>query len=644
MFARFSLGLALALVLTVCSTPRAAERLKDRDGNPLPDGAVARLGTLSFRLATSDQAHGSMALSHDGKRIAVFETGKVHVWEVETGKTLRQFDYPFHPGYVEPVAISADGKRVIAFNANSGVQAWDVETGEVLFTHEEVGRSRASMGIGFLADGTAVYSRNFSTEDGNFVALHDAKTKKELTQFKGELGHSFALDINPDGKTLTGGMFDRENDCVHVRIYDAKTFELKKGIDDVAKGDGCNVAGSCPDGSTLLIVTTGGDITFWSVAEGKMLSKLEEKPLDIDHPVPATLSWDGKIAAVSGWEDGTVRLFDTATGKLVKKLDGAGKGGYLIMSKDGKRLAHRGTHAVQIWDVASGKEMHRDLPSHRSVPTAVAYSPDGQQLASAGGGEIVLWDLANGKALARWDALQGKKSATVDRLRFSADGKHLVASGTGLATLWDVPTRKLVHKWQGDETHFAAFHPDAKKLYVATPDGKMERWDIATRKALESNNEVLDDTHELLVTSGGERVILSGIDGLAFYDPKTLREVASIPREEGSWYACPTPDATGRRVGVVRTSDLAWTVLEPEGSPPRTGEALHGIGRELQGHASNRRLFAAFLGIDPRAETGGALVLLDRATGKVRHRLNLPFTEVRGMAFAWPPATVTPRS
>src|SRR6516164_7047423 len=56
----------------------------DLYGDPLPDGAVARLGTVRFR-----QGHVG-AVSPDGKMLATSYGGVIRLVDCQTGKTLRQ--------------------------------------------------------------------------------------------------------------------------------------------------------------------------------------------------------------------------------------------------------------------------------------------------------------------------------------------------------------------------------------------------------------------------------------------------------------------------------------------------------------------------------------------------------------------------
>ena len=65
--------------------PKGTGPVVDRYGDPLPKGAVMRLGTVRFR--HDGQAH-SVAYSADGKTLASGGYGKIMLWEADTGRPL----------------------------------------------------------------------------------------------------------------------------------------------------------------------------------------------------------------------------------------------------------------------------------------------------------------------------------------------------------------------------------------------------------------------------------------------------------------------------------------------------------------------------------------------------------------------------
>src|SRR5579859_4230983 len=98
--------IAVLLLLVVAPALSAQPPARvDRFGDPLPAGAIARLGTTRFR---HGEYIGSMAISPDSKQIAVAAAGKnIVVWDAATGKRLHLFTG--HTEGVLDVTYTADG-------------------------------------------------------------------------------------------------------------------------------------------------------------------------------------------------------------------------------------------------------------------------------------------------------------------------------------------------------------------------------------------------------------------------------------------------------------------------------------------------------------------------------------------------------
>src|SRR5262249_39665893 len=101
----------------------------DRYGDPLPEGAVARLGTLRFRLGNGIYA---MALAPDGKTaVSVGGNSQTQFWNVATGKEIRRIEWK-QGGGGRVVAYSRDSRLVATVQDHGTLRLWDAATGKQL--------------------------------------------------------------------------------------------------------------------------------------------------------------------------------------------------------------------------------------------------------------------------------------------------------------------------------------------------------------------------------------------------------------------------------------------------------------------------------------------------------------------------------
>ena len=181
------------------------------------------------------------------------------------------------------------------------------------------------------------------------------------------------------------------------------------------------------------------------------------------------LSPDGKLLATGGL-DGTVRLWDTETGKLVRALIGHNSYVYgLDFSPDGTALTSSGSFdaTVRLWDVRSGMPL-RVLKESPTYLVQTAWSPDGKTILAAGGesGTLSRWNAPTGNYQTKFEF--GKP---VQGLAWAPDS-HTAAVVVAKLPLhiWDADTNKIQKKLGSETTDFrcAAFSPDGKTLAAGT--------------------------------------------------------------------------------------------------------------------------------------------------------------------------------
>jgi len=202
---------------------------------------------------------------------------------------------------------------------------------------------------------------------------------------------------------------------------------------------------------------------------------------------------DSSTLAV-GFRDGTVRLWDAATGRqaaILTRLDGPVMS--ITYNADSTALAaivvdHSDcvlSDEVWLMDAASGQPTARLTTGHRGAAKVLAFSPGGTILATSGyDGTVRLWDTTAHQQTAELIGYNERsyRQREVHKLAYSPDGTILATGGfDGTVRLWDTTahqqTAELTGKNPGVEA--LAYSPDGTIL-ASSGSRKMSLWDPAT--------------------------------------------------------------------------------------------------------------------------------------------------------------------
>jgi WD40 repeat protein len=510
-----------------------------------PDGRTVAGGTGSQRNGATavlwDAATGKQVRclkGHDGSVNALafspaggkfLLTGSsdktVRLWQVATGKELRRFLGSEKPVY--SVAFSPDGKIVAAGGEDQTVRLWDTDTGKLL--HHLKGQAVDLRRVVFSPVGKLLATVGFA----GTICLWDPDTGKELRRW--ETGGDSRLAFSPDGRVLASG----GNSA--IRLWDAATG---KEINPVGLHTGkVESLLVTPDGKGLFSCARDRKVVRWDLATGQGLC-LSSGALGEATGAPlwpaVDLSPDGKVLAQTTWLlseqkwDPRIHLWDTATGKKIRELEGLSIDVHrLRFSPDGKLLASVGRDGIQLWDVATGKPfqvLKGDRRQNNSF-LPVAFSPDGRWLAFVDyDRNIRLLEVPTGKELRRWDSKEGLTSALV----FSPDGTSLVSVSPASIQVWATATGKELARFGGLSLIMlpqpVALSPSGRVLAVAD----------VVYQSLPSGDRVTTCTMHLLEVISGE-------------------EVRSFTVPQGSvWSLAFTPDGRSLVSGGGDSTILLW--------------------------------------------------------------------------------------
>lgn len=384
-------------------------------------------------------------------------------------KTLRG------PGAVQSLVWSPDGRHLgVAYSSNDGgLRLWDIQAAKVIETLPHAGIQGCLSA--WRPDERRLAWREEDAQNA-LVVQHD----EHNVTIKFEAGLD-TVAWSPDGDRLAANISERE-----IVIWDAKTGQKLRQLP--RHSTKLNSISWSPDGKQL--AATGyepGTITVWDIDTGKEAAKFTSRNFNW------CLAWspDSRQLAV-GTFDGNTLVWDVASGEELLSLSGPGGSHAISWSSDGSLLAVSAHNMALIRNAATG-EIVRTI-RHDGRIRLFAWSPDGQRIAAGDkNGVVKVWDVAED---------QGVRTIAEDaagEIAFSPDAQRLAYWALGESiNICDVRTGQQLHAFPGPEGIglVPLWSPDGRYVACGGDDGSIVVCDLQT-------NEIRNWMHE------GERAPIS---------------------------------------------------------------------------------------------------------------------------------------
>ena len=435
--------------------------------------------------------------SPDGTQLAVASTIGIWIYDAETRDEVKLLSV--QTDFLRTVKYSPDGKKLASGTYESTIKIWDVETGDE--KHTLKGHDGFVHSTTFSTDGKTLVS---GSRD-EFIIFWNLENLEPITILPGHIGSVDSLTFSPNGEILASS----SRYAHRISLWNARTGDFIRFLSGHTEGiDSINFMS---DGSTLVSGSYDGTIRFWNTKTGKQLKSYGG--------MSAVISPEGNKVA-GHLEDGSIQIWNINSGDILRTINTPYKTVEIIkFSPDGRILTSSDGIDIHFWNIETGNLIDT-ITGHTDNLYSIEFSPNGQTLVSLDG-YIRIWDIAKSR-LQKMPSIDG----TVSSVALAPDAETL-ACGTNdnEILIWHMVTdkSKIILKGHKYEINHLTFSPDGKIL-ASSSWNSIRLWDVITGEHITTVIPDVDSRHKIRFAQNGDSLVFVNYeDKVLFLNTETRK-------------------------------------------------------------------------------------------------------------------------